>query len=55
MLSSPRQPYFFGWREAFDYLIVITVNCVAEIPPDRQLVPVARSKAFLLYKISHAP
>jgi hypothetical protein len=55
MLSSPRQPYFFGWREAFDYLIVITVNCVSEIPPDRQLVPVARSKAFLLYRISHAP
>jgi hypothetical protein len=54
-LPSTRQPYFFGWRETFDYLIVLTVNCVGEIPPDHQLVPVARTEAFLLYRISHPP
>jgi hypothetical protein len=50
---TPWLPYFFGWRDAFDYLIVISLNCASDIPSDQQLVLVARSKTLLIYRITH--
>lgn len=46
--------YARDWRKNYDYLALRRLNCPAEIPPQPDLVPVADSATYRLYRIVHA-
>ena len=45
--------YARDWRKNYDYLALRRVNCPAEIPAEPDLVPVAESSTYRLYRIVH--
>ena len=45
--------YARDWRKNYDYLALRRVNCPAEIPAEPDLVPVAESATYRLYRIVH--
>jgi hypothetical protein len=49
--SSPWRPYYFGWRDAFDYVLVLSLDCKIKPPHDDGLALVAETSSFLLYRI----
>jgi hypothetical protein len=45
--------YVRDWRKNYDYLALRRLNCPAEILPQHDLVPVAESATYRLYRIVH--
>ncbi len=51
--ADPWRIYRGEWRKYYDYLALRRLNCPAEIPPEPDLVPVADSATYRLYRIVH--